>query len=438
MGLPGRTRACWAAVLTVIVLIAPTSSALAANTRLCNDGTTALYFATVGEYEGLFQSAAMVQGLVQVSPGRCEYLVPDGMNKVILTFFQKDSRGILTNTRITPTNASKVNNDIRQVCVNLSQPYRLFGSLAGIRSTYVNASCPEGFSPAEPAWLHIPGDSQTDYHIDVHANVAAVPWRDRNGRQYTSASILSVSPLDSAGPLVEANQSSIRDSEAAQALMEAAREYKEESDRRAQERQAQIWAEQQRRRAAHEQRVDQAKASLSKPDDAVCEQYAEPSRFKSGKDIALSGIQLGMSLDRAHEALVCHGFTIDPEVIARAGGVAKYWANAREKTFQTTLADGTRVFTDVEARPPRGAPPGSDFVVITVRIRYQLTERLGESDWQNIRKNFKQKYRAAKRRVENDYVVHMEYKDSFGKRFLQLNADDYHGGTLSRYNISIL
>jgi len=35
-------------------------------------------------------------------------------------------------------------------------------------------------------------------------------------------------------------------------------------------------------------------------------------------------------------------------------------------------------------------------------------------------------------------VIHMQYKDAVGMRFLQLNADDYHNGSLSRYSISIL
>lgn len=434
-------RNAWrlALVSFFFVLFAPTSEALAGagDTSICNDGTTPLYFAIVGEYEGFMPSGAMVQGLVQAAPGQCANLVPDGMNKVILAFFKKDSRGILANALITPVGVTRSNSDIRHICVNMTQPYRLFGSLQQVRSTYINATCPEGFSPAQPTWIHQPGD-RTEYHIEVHADRIASPWRDRSGQQYTSAPVLSVSPLYDSGPLIEANQSSIRDVRAAQAVIETAKELKEEADRRTQERQAQIWAEQQRRRAAHEQRVDEARASLSKPADTVCDQYAEPSQFKKGNDISLSGVHLGMTLDRTHEALVCHGFTINPEVIARAGGVRNYWANAREKTFRKTLPDGTVVFTDIEARPPRGAPPGSDFVVLSVRIRYQFAERLGESDWRSIRKDFKQKYQSAKQRVENDYVVHMQYKDAVGLHLLQLNAEDFRGGTLSRYSISIL
>ncbi len=426
-----------ASFFLVLFVPAHQASAGAGDTSICNDGTTSLYFAIVGEYEGVLPSGAMVQGLVQAAPGQCANLVPDGMNKVILAFFKKDSRGILTNALITPVGVSRSNSDIRHICVNMTQPYRLFGSLQHIRSSYINATCPEGFSPARPTWIHQPGD-RTEYHIEVHANHIATPWRDRAGQQYTSAPVLSVSPLHDSGPLIEANQSSIRDVRAAQAVVDAATRWKEESDRRAQERQAQIWAEQQRRRAAHEQRVDEARASLSKPAGAVCDQYTKPSQFKKGNDISLSGVHLGMALDRTHEALVCHGFAINPEVIARAGGVAKFWANAREKTFRKTLPDGTIVFTDVEARPPRGAPPGSEFVVLSVRIRYQFAERLSESEWQKIRKDFKQKYRSAKQRAENDYAVHMQYKDAVGMHLLQLNAEDFRGGSLSRYSITIL
>ena len=121
------------------------------SSRLCNRGTASLYFATVGEHDGMLQSGAMVQGLVEVAPDTCANLVPDGMNKVILTFFTKDSRGLLTNNRFVPTNATRVNSAINHVCVNMTQPYRLFGSRDAIFSRYVNAECPAGFSPAVPA-----------------------------------------------------------------------------------------------------------------------------------------------------------------------------------------------------------------------------------------------------------------------------------------------
>ncbi len=320
----------------------------------------------------------------------------------------------------------------------MNQPYRLFGSLSDIRNQYVNAACPDGFSIAAPAWVHQPGGGQTDYHIEVHSNQPAKPWRDKSGATHTTAPVLRVSPLNDAGPLIQANESSVRDTEAAIAVLDAAREWKEEADRREQAHRARVWAEQQRRRAEHEQRVDEAEVALTKPTDGSCDQYAEPDRFKRGKDISLSGVRLGMTLDKAHEALVCHGFSINPEAIARAGGVQRFWANAREKTFRKTLDDGTVVFTDVEARPPRGAPPGAEYVVLSVRIRYQHTTPLDQSAWDQVRAQFKQRYRTSKRRVENQHVIHMQYNDGVGPRLLQLNAEDFRNGSLTRYSISIL
>jgi len=423
-------------LLLAIILTCLSQAGRADSSSLCNKGSASLYFATVGELDNIFQSGAMVQGLVEVAPNSCANLVPDGMNKVILTFFMKDSRGILTNKYFVPTNATKVNDTIRHVCVNMQQPYRLFGSKAKIFSTYVNATCPSGFSPARPAWIHQPGGITT-YNIEAHTSGPETPWRDLSGREFTDPPVLRVGPLQSAGSMVEVNQSSLRDYQAAQALLEAAKEFKERSDREAQERQARIWAEQQRRRKIYDAQVDKAEESLLRPSDEACAQYSDKPKYKKGNSVALSGVRLTMDLTSAHEALVCNGFTINPETLAKAGGVEKFWANAREKTFQKTLADGTTVFTDVETRPPRGAPAGADFVVITVRIRYRLVEQLDASGWRKIKNGFKDKYKVGKQ-AENDVAIHVQFKNKLGQHFLRLDALDYRNGSVSQYSISLL
>ncbi len=406
------------------------------SSSLCNKGSASLYFATVGEFDGLFQSAAMVQGLVEVAPNSCTNLVPDGMNKVILTFFMKDSRGVLINKSFVPDNATKVDDTIRRVCVNMQQPYRLFGSTAKIFSTYVNATCPSGFSPAVPAWIHQPG-GLTTYNIEAHTSGPETPWRDVSGREFTDPPVLRVGSLQSVGSMIEVNPSSLRDHQAALALLQAAKEFKERHDRETQERQARVWAEQQRRRAIYDAEVDKAEESLLRPSDDVCAQYSEKSKYKKGNSVALSGVKLTMDLNSAHEALVCNGFTINPEALAKAGGIEKFWTNPREKTFQKTLADGTMVFTDVETRPPRGAPAGADFVVITVRIRYRLAEHVDASGWKNIKSAFTDKYRVGKH-GENDVAIHVRFKDKLGQHFLRLDARDYRNGSVSQYSISLL
>ncbi len=73
--------------LLLIAAIATSPSVFASgDTRLCNKGTTSLYFATMGEYEGFLGSKAMFQGLTQVAPDQCAHVVPTGMNKVFLAF----------------------------------------------------------------------------------------------------------------------------------------------------------------------------------------------------------------------------------------------------------------------------------------------------------------------------------------------------------------
>ncbi|MEE4281789.1 MAG: hypothetical protein V2I41_07590 [Pseudomonadales bacterium] len=404
---------------------------------LCNEGSTSLYFASVAEHKGMFQSAAMTQGLVEVAPGKCVDLVPSGMNKVMLTFFKKDRRGILTNLSIVPKNATRVTSDVKHVCVNMRAPYRLFGTRQSIFATYVNAACPQGFSPATPAWIHQPG-GLTEYKIAVHADTDAVPWRDQNGRQYTAAPVLRTGSLQSAGTLIQANPSSVRDNKAAQAMLEAGKEYWERTQQQAQQRRAQQWQRQQQQRAQYDAKVEQAEQALVRPSDEICQQYTHQTVFKRAGDVAISGVKLGMDLDSAHTALLCHGFSIDPSRLARAGGVKAFWSNAREKTFQKSLPDGTLVFTDVETRPPRGAPAGADFVVLSVRVRFQHRQPLSETDWQRVRSEFKAAYPAGRHRSENPIGVRSRFKLNGVLHTLELMAQDYRAGRLSRYSITII
>lgn len=424
---------------TFCVIFWPLQTAYANSdaSTLCNQGSTSLYFATVAEHTGMFQAGAMVQGLVEVGPGRCADLVPVGMNKVMLTFFQKDSRGILTNVSIVPRNATRVTNEVKHVCVNMNAPYRLFGSRESIFTTYVNASCPPDFSPAIPAWIHQPGGI-TEYQIAVHADKAAAPWRDRYGQQHDSVPVLRVGALQSAGALIQANPAAVRDNQAARALLEAGKDYWEKAQSEAQRNRAQQWERQQRQRAQYQTRVEKAEQALVRPADEICAQYTAQTIFKRAQDVAVSGVKLGMDLTSAHEALLCHGFSIDASRVARAGGVQGFWANSREKTFQKTLADGTTVFTDVETRPPRGAPPGADFVVLSVRVRYQHQSPLSDAQWQRIKSEFKATYPAGRQRSENPIGVRARFKLNGIPHTLELMATDYRAGQLSRYSITII
>ena len=423
--------------LVLGITLAESALANTNSTELCNQGTTSLYFATVGENDSLLQSGAMVQGLVEVAPDRCANLVPYGMNKVILTFFKKDRRGYLTNVRIVPKNATSVRDDIRHVCVNMQQPYRLFRSRQEIFSGYVNADCPDGFSPANPSIVHRPGGF-TEFQVEIHADTAAVPWRDKSGRSYKNPPVLSLRASQSAGELIEGNPATIRDQIIAKEILEGALEYKKRADQEAEERQRQAWIRRQQQLEHQQAELDRAERSLQMPPDDVCAEYLQKTRYTKDKDIAVSGVKLGMDLKSAHEALVCNGFTIEARMLAQSGGVERFWASPYAKVFRKSLADGTVVFTDVETRPPRGAPAGSEYVVVSVRVRYLFPQRLPPSEWQRVRKEFKAMYPAGKRKVENDVAIHKLFTVDRVRHSLQLNAPDYRNGSISQYNITIM
>ena len=428
-----------AASAVFCVAQAPSAFSATNDSELCNDGTTSLYFATVGEFGGLgglLRSSAMVQGLVEIPPKGCRDLVPNGMNKVILTFFQKDNRGIFTNLAILPKNVTRVSTDIQHVCVNLQQPYRIFGTPELIRRTYVNAQCPQGFSPAVPAWIHQPG-GLTEYHVSVHANKAAKPWRDSAGQQYQSIAALRVPPVSSAGPLVQANPMALADRKATNALLRAGRAYAEHAEAKAQQERARRAGIQQQRRTRYSAQVSAATQSLERPSDAACAAYAPKDEYRRAEDVAVSGVSLGMDLANAHQALICNGFTINPQLLARAGGVEKFWAIPRVKTFHKQLDDGTVVRTEVEVQQPRGAPRGTKAVVSSVRARYQHARPLSKKDWKLIRQSFKKRYPVGRRKQESPAGVLGQFRGPQRMHLLQLNAEDLRGDSLSRYNMTI-
>ncbi|MFK8050998.1 MAG: hypothetical protein AB8B81_21420, partial [Halioglobus sp.] len=288
-----------------------------------------------------------------------------------------------------------------------------------------------------PAWVHRPGGF-TEYQVSVHANAPANPWQDRAGRSYTSAPVLRTASLYGAGSLVQANPDAVRDNQKAQALLEAGQKYVERKRKEAAQDRAQRQAHQQRQQQHYNDQIKTAEQDLVRPTDSVCVAYTEKTVFKKPTDIAISGVKLGMDLTSAHQALLCNGFSINPRLLANAGGVKSFWANTREKKFHKVLEDGVRVFTDVETRPPRGAPKGAAFVVLSVRVRYQHPQPLTEADWEKVRAQFKRTYPAARRRAATPHVVRGRFKIGGVSHTLELVADDYRSDRLSRYSITII
>ncbi len=407
------------------------------SSEICNKGTASLYFATVAENTKLFSSGGgMSQGFVKVAPNNCADIVPTGMNHVILTFFQKDSRGLLTNTTIVPRNANPSSADIKYVCINPKQPYRMFASKAEIFSKYVNSKCPAGFSPALPSWSHKPGGYHT-YEISVHANTAAAAWRDMERNTYKEFPVLRQGSLQSDGKLVQINPYSEINRKQIKQLSDAWSNHVKKTNERAERQRARYWNRMQKKRAQHDARVKNAEQALTKPDASVCAPVMDKLRYKRGDKLTLSGVSLQMPAEEAHQALVCNGFSINPQLLARGGGIKKYWSTRREKVYQKTLENGRVVFTDVETLP-RQTSTGSETVVMSVRIRYPYPQLLNKTDWEKVKVKFKKTYKIGKLRGENDLGIHRYFQYKGGRHILQLNAHPYRKNEIRSYSITML
>jgi hypothetical protein len=404
---------------------------------LCNQGTTTLYFTTIGENTGLLSAGAMTQGFVAVPPGSCADIVPYGMSRVILTFFKKDNRGLITNLRIRPENTDGESSDYQHVCVNPGKPWRIFGTTNDIFSRFVNADCPAGFSPAAPSWIHTPGGLST-YNISVDANSAAVAWQDRQQNTYQQLPTVRLNQMQTDNVLVQTNPYAETSQQQAKVIFGAIDDWLQRSRQEAQQRQAQAREQQRRRREHYESAVDKAALSLETPDDATCAPYMDKDRYTRDEELALSGVKLKMRLMDAHEALVCNGFSANPQAIANAGGVEKFWANTREKVFQKQLENGAVLFTDVETRPPRGAPKGAAYVVLTVRVRYRPPQLISDEEWAAVREEFKRKYKVGRKRAENAMAVHRTIKLDGEQHAFMLDAQAYRIGQMTSYSITML
>ncbi|MEQ8207798.1 MAG: hypothetical protein RIA65_16605 [Woeseia sp.] len=431
-----RILPCLLAALTFMT-VAPAHALDIKRSDLCNQGTATLYFSTIGENTGLLSAGAMTQGFSAVPPDSCVEIVPYGMSRVILTFFQKDSRGLMTNLRIRPQNTDGESADYQHVCVNPSKPWRIFGTTSDIFSRFVNADCPTGFSPAAPSWIHTPGGLST-YNISVDSNSAAVAWQDRQQNTHQRLPTVQLNQMQTDNVLVQTNPYAETSQRQAKVIFNAIDDWLQRSRDEAQQRQVQAWEQQRRRQQQYENEVDRATQSLETPDDATCAPYIEKDRYTRDEDAALSGVKLKMALMDAHRALVCNGFSADPQAIARAGGVEKFWANTREKVFQKQLENGVTVFTDVETRPPRGAPKGADYVVLSVRIRYRPPHLISDDEWARVRAEFKRKYAVGRKRVENELVIHRRIKIDGEQHALMLDAQAYRPGQRTSYSITMI
>lgn len=146
-----------------------------------------------------------------------------------------------------------------------------------------------------------------------------------------------------------------------------------------QAQQQQRWARIQAQGAARELARKQAIADLVVPDAEVCKRYAEKDRYKNYDDVRLAGVGLGMDVLSAHDAMLCNGFTVGPDLLARAGGLTKF-LTGRLAVYHRDDPMLGRITAELESRPNRAAPKTTPYNVISARVRYPIAGPLSTSE----------------------------------------------------------
>lgn len=176
----------------------------------------------------------------------------------------------------------------------------------------------------------------------------------------------------------------------------------------------------QRRYAAQQQAREQALADLAVPGAEVCSRYAERERYGNFADLRLAGVQLGMDVRAAHDAMLCNGFTVDPNAIAKTGGLDKYLGSSRAIVYYRDDPGLGRLTGEIEAQPSRTGQPGSPKHVLSVRIRYPLDGRPSTGEIADLKQSIKRKYSlGGKKELPNGII----FSDRRAGQYLEFNVE---------------
>jgi len=132
-----------------------------ADSELCNTGDSHLYFTALGWSSSIFSDVAVNEGFTPISPGTCRSMKPYGMNRVTISLFKYDKRGVLANVKIVPPDAVYSSKHINDVCVRPAGAFRKSGKQQDIISTYT-PPCTAGYIQALSSFTLIAGDARVD------------------------------------------------------------------------------------------------------------------------------------------------------------------------------------------------------------------------------------------------------------------------------------
>jgi hypothetical protein len=198
------------------------------------------------------------------------------------------------------------------------------------------------------------------------------------------------------------------------------------------ERQMQQFARAQKQRSEFEIVRNQAIADLEVPDAEVCERYAEKDRYKNFDDVRISGVGIGMDAHTAHDAMLCNGFTVNPDLVARAGGLHRFLGGRLVVYYRDDPIHG-RMTAELETRQNQSAPSGTAYNVISVRVRYPIDGPLSESEVNALKKTVKSRYKMGGRMENAAGIFYRNRRSGLSMTF----AIEQYGNRPGTYALSL-
>lgn len=316
-----------------------------------------------------------------------------------------------------PQNASSAEDFSEYICVQPQQAFRRFSNKADIKKTFT-PPCPDGYIRAKTSFMLIRGNSNLTLRLNYDSDKPGYVWGKTYGAKRQLQSIWAGERQGFSERLQE-NAASARDRDIALALLAATGKYMSEAKKRQDEENARRYQVYLAKKQAFEKRVAAARKAMEKPADATCTPYLEKEQYDDFKTLAIAGVQLGMDVRTAHQAIICNGFSMLPELVARAGGIEKVLKKPRGIKYSKQIGNNTRQEIELETRGDR-VDPNKPNRIASVRVRFSDFQGIDNQAWENIQDVFIEKYDLGRER-RNQYFVH--YKSRNMGRVLKLESD---------------
>lgn len=425
------TRLHLIALAAIPLLFFSQSNKALADAEICNNGDNWVYFAALAWKNSILLDEALVEGFTPIEPGECSSIVPYGMSRIYISIFVYDKSGRITNPVLSVTNADHNPDLIKEICVRPQQAFRRYSTRREIKGSYT-PPCPAGYIAAKTSFLLINGPSEYILNLDYEPDTHAPVW----GKQYGEKRILqTIWDGERAGNTaqIQENESLVRDRKALKALAKAATDFLDKAKKQKAIADARRYQAYRARKEAFEKRVDAARKQLEKPDDTTCSSFLEKANYDDFDTVAIAGVRIDMDVNTAHKAIICNGFTLYPEMIARSGGLEKLLRTPRLIKYLKSVSSNIRHELEIEIRPFHNAPRNQPYRIISVRKRIFDFGGIDDAKWQALQNDFTEQYDLGRARRTPVFV---QYKDRNSGHVLKMDPE-LKTNPMTSYTISL-